>query len=856
MVKAGGQEAPPRRSEQRIEPFLLSVLSHRLEAIGREMVNTVMKASRSAVIKNSRDMSCGLLTYDHRLLCVEDVVPVHVIALELTTMPITEFFDDIKEGDAYINNCPYTGATHHADITVCVPVFCDGEPLFWALSRSHHADIGAPIPSTYLPEAATIYEEGVHLPCVRVQENFKDKNDIIRMCRTKIRVGEIWYGDYLAQIGACRTAERRLKELVERYGKETIKAFIEDWMDYGERSAIAEIEKLPKGTWSYETCHDPVPGVVDDGVPVKVSVTVDPDAGEVTVDARDNIDCVPGGINLSEACASASCRIGVFYNLDASIPHNQGSASRINVLLRDGCVVGRPKYPAGTSVATTNVNARLITAVTCCFAQIGQPYGMGEFAYSQSSGEAVISGADPRKDDHPYVNQVFLAYGSGPGLQGHDGWLLSGAACDGGQMRLDSIEIDESMYPIIVTSRQIAKDTLGPGEWDGGPALEGEFGPLAGEMTAFWGSDGDVAPPRGVLDGMDSACSSNWKRPPQRPAREARALRLGCLPAGRDAALRDLRRGRIRRSVIAPPGEGCGGSQSRVDQRGTRRDRLQGDAQAGRERGRLRGRRGCDGGHARRGRTVGVSMAFDVCIDIGGTFTDCVITENRGEMRIFKSPTTPDQFARGVMDVLDLAAGHYGHRADDLPGERGLHRPRHHGLHQRPGGGEDRARGPDLQQGPPGRAHPAGGAAQANLRVAARLSRALRAAPPDLRGRRPHRRGRPGVRPAQRRRRARRHRALPHHGCGGRRGLPAVVHRQQRARGPGRRDLPAGVAGDAGHPQPPAQPDPARVPAHDLGRDRRLAAPPSSAPTWASCATAWRTPASARSFCSPTASAA
>ena len=52
-------------------------------------------------------------------------------------------------------------------------------------------------------------------------------------------------------------------------------------------------------------------------------------------------------------------------------------------------------------------------------------------------------------------------------------------------------------------------------------------------------------------------------------------------------------------------------------------------------------------------------MAFDVCIDIGGTFTDCVITENRGEMKIFKSPTTPGQFARGVMDVLDLAAAHY-----------------------------------------------------------------------------------------------------------------------------------------------------------------------------------------------------
>ena len=194
-------------------------------------------------------------------------------------------------------------------------------------------------------------------------------------------------------------------------------------------------------------------------------------------------------------------------------------------------------------------------------------------------------------------------------------------------------------------------------------------------------------------------------------------------------------------------------------------------------------------------------------------------------MKIFKSPTTPDQFARGVMDVLDLAAAHYALDFEDVPGEVGLHRPRHHGLDQCSGGRTDRSRGPDLQQGPPGRPDPAGSAAQANLRMATGLSRSLRAASPDLRGRRPHRRGRPGIRAAQRRRRPRRDRALPQHGCRGCRRLPAVVDRQQRARRPDRRYLPAGVAGDAGHPQPPAEPDTARVSAHDLGRNRRVASP-------------------------------
>ena len=151
-------------SEARLPPYLMAVLASRFEAIIREMTNTVMKASRSAVIKNARDMSCGILTYDHRLLTVEEGIPIHITALDLTTRPITEYFDDIAEGDAFLNNCPYTGATHHADLTVCVPVFWEGEPLFWVLARSHHADIGAPLPTTYLPYAAPSTRRGCIFP--------------------------------------------------------------------------------------------------------------------------------------------------------------------------------------------------------------------------------------------------------------------------------------------------------------------------------------------------------------------------------------------------------------------------------------------------------------------------------------------------------------------------------------------------------------------------------------------------------------------------------------------------------------------------------------------------------------------
>ncbi|MCG8335757.1 MAG: hydantoinase B/oxoprolinase family protein, partial [Proteobacteria bacterium] len=131
-----------------IDPFLMSVLKSRFEAIVREMTLVVMKASRSAVIKNAKDLSCAILTYDHRLVTTEDALPIHVSSMNLATKPITDLFNDIKKGDVFANNSPYTGATHHADLILAMPVFYKAEPLFWVVALSHHADTGAPQPTT------------------------------------------------------------------------------------------------------------------------------------------------------------------------------------------------------------------------------------------------------------------------------------------------------------------------------------------------------------------------------------------------------------------------------------------------------------------------------------------------------------------------------------------------------------------------------------------------------------------------------------------------------------------------------------------------------------------------------------
>ena len=187
----------------------MTVIANRLDGIVREMTNTLLRAARSAVISSARDFSCCILTGDNQLLASAEGLPVHIFGAHLQGENMRDYHaGDIREGDAYLDNDPYGGNTHPADHTFLVPVFIDGEHLFTTVAKCHMADIGNSIPSSYFAKALDVYEEGALVfPGVRIQRNYKNEPDIIRMCRARIRVPDQWYGDALA--GARLGADRR-----------------------------------------------------------------------------------------------------------------------------------------------------------------------------------------------------------------------------------------------------------------------------------------------------------------------------------------------------------------------------------------------------------------------------------------------------------------------------------------------------------------------------------------------------------------------------------------------------------------------------------------------------------------------
>ena len=379
-----------------LDQVVIAVLANRLDSIVREMTNTLFRTGRSAILNTAKDFSCSIVTADDQLLSSADGLPIHVLGGGRQTASMREFHQDLAPGDAFLHNDPYLGNTHTADHTILVPVFCGGTHLFTVCAKAHQADCGNSDPSTYMPFAKDVYQEGgLNFPCVRIQRDYRDVQDIIRMCQRRIRVPEVWYGDYLAALGAARIGERRLVGLVERYGAPTVANFVREWLDYSERRMAHAIGLLPAGRLSAEGRHDQLPGLPD-GIPVKVSVEVKPTEGLVEVDLRDNIDCVPVGVNLSRTCATAGALIGVLNCIDPSVPRNEGSFRRIRILLRENCVVGIPRFPACTSMATSNVTNRLINATQRAFSLLGDGHGLAEGAASMGAGFGVVSGRDRR----------------------------------------------------------------------------------------------------------------------------------------------------------------------------------------------------------------------------------------------------------------------------------------------------------------------------------------------------------------------------------------------------------------------------------------------------------------------------
>jgi N-methylhydantoinase B len=498
--------------EHNLNGAAMAVMRSRLDGIVRKMANTLLRTGRSGVLNRAKDFSCCLLTRDGELVTAADSLPIHVLSgPDLMARSMAEFHPELRAGDAFLHNSPYHGCSHPADLSVLVPVMDDaGAHRFTVLAKAHQADIGNSEPTTYMGTARDVYHEGALIfPAVQVQRAWRDIGDIIRMCEMRIRVPRQWRGDYLATIGAVRIGERALQEFAGEVGWDRLDAFARQWFDYSEARMAEALGTLPRGSVTGESIHDPFPGLPAEGVRIKARVEVEPEAARISVDLRDNPDCMPCGMNLSEACARTAAMIGVFNSIDASVPKNAGSFRRIDVKLREGCMAGIPVHPFSCSAATTNIADRVANSVQTALASLGEGIGMAEVGSVIAPSAGVISGVDPRTNK-PFVNQIFLGMSGGAASPTSDAWWTIGHVGNAGMCCIDGVELAELQQPIVVHSRAFLADTEGAGRTTGAPSTRVEFGPVDGAIDIGYLSDGHLNPPIGVRGGLAGGNASQF----------------------------------------------------------------------------------------------------------------------------------------------------------------------------------------------------------------------------------------------------------------------------------------------------------------------------------------------------------
>lgn len=500
-------------AQPRIDGFQLALINNRLEGVVNAMMNTLLRSARSAIMNMARDFSCGILTADHELLTVAESLPCHSFRGPDLQARYMAQWHTFRKGDAFLANSPYHGNSHAADWCILMPVIDDeGVHHFTVFAKAHVADCGNSIPTTFYATARDVYEEGALIfPCQKIQSDYEIDGDFVRQCRLRLRVPDMWYGDFLAILGGVRIGERRLLELVRELGAGRLRQFQAAWFDYSEQQMAEAIAALPSGRQRVTLNHDPVPGA-EGGLPVTVDLEVDAAAGRILIDLTDNLDCQPIGMNLTESTASSNTMAGVFSSLERQVPPNAGSFRRVEVKLRRNCMIGIPEHPFSCSTATTNLAETVGKAVTIAIAELADGFGMAEIGKCLPPAMGVISGHDPREGRGRFVNFLCLLVTNGAGAPKADGWLtVIGVGVAGLQMH-DSVEVDEMKYPIEVRAQELIVDSEGAGRFRGAPGALVEYGPVNTELDLIYTSDGTHNAPRGVRGGLEGALARQFVR--------------------------------------------------------------------------------------------------------------------------------------------------------------------------------------------------------------------------------------------------------------------------------------------------------------------------------------------------------
>ncbi|MCL6481457.1 MAG: hydantoinase B/oxoprolinase family protein [Firmicutes bacterium] len=448
------------------DPTRLEIFKNLFHSVAEEMGAALRRVAFSPNIKERRDYSCAVFDAAGQVLAMGDHMPVHLGSMPASVAAAIQALS-LAPGDVALLNDPYAGGTHLPDLTMVMPVYLPRgrRPAFYVANRAHHADVGGSQAGS-MGLAREIYQEGLRIPPVKIYQRGRLVRDVLAMILGNVRTPEERQGDLAAQIAACRIGERRLLEIVAKYGRREVFAYARHLLDYSARMMRSVLRTLPDGTYRAEDFLD------DDGIapqPLRIAVTVRIRGGRAVVDFTGSAPQCAGSVNAVRAITESA----VFYVfrclLDEQVPATAGLMRPIRVVAPDGSLVAaRP--PAAVAGGNVETSQRIVDVLLRALAQ-AVPARIP--AASQGTmNNLTLGGSDPRRGGAPFAYYETLAGGMGA-RPGKDG--ISGIHTHMTNSLNSPIEVLEHAYPVRVRRYALRRGSGGAGTWCGGDGLVREI---------------------------------------------------------------------------------------------------------------------------------------------------------------------------------------------------------------------------------------------------------------------------------------------------------------------------------------------------------------------------------------------
>ncbi|MEU6713507.1 hydantoinase B/oxoprolinase family protein [Nonomuraea sp. NPDC046802] len=510
-----------------IDPVTTEIIRCALLQAAEDMNTTLIRSSYTPVIYEAKDCAVALLDRDHNVLGQSSGLPIFLGNLEVVTRETERRFGRQvwQEGDVWVLNDSYIGGTHLNDVTVYGPIFVEGELAGFAASRAHWLDVGSKDPGGSM-DSTSIFQEGLRLGPVKVYAGGQPCGDLHEVIAGNVRFPHATLGDMRAQVSCAMTGQRRLKEIVARWGLDTVLAARDEIFAQTERMERAAIAVIPDGVYRASGFLDNDGIDLDTPLPVNVTITV---SGEsMHVDLTDCADQALGPVNCGAAQAVAAVRVGYKLLVSGEVPLNGGSFRPLSVATRPGSMLAA-ESPAACQYYYSHLGL-LIDLVVKALA----PVLPGKVA-AASYGDSMIvqfTGTDPRTGKL-YVSQEATVGGWGA-WDGGDGesCLINNV---NGALRDMPIEVLETLFPVRVARYEIRPGTGGAGRWRGGHGVVREY-EFCGEASLSLWFERSVTPAWGLAGGLAGAPPRVRLNPGRADEREM--LKVNALPVKAGDVLR------------------------------------------------------------------------------------------------------------------------------------------------------------------------------------------------------------------------------------------------------------------------------------------------------------------------------